>query len=314
MNIKTAHLLDTQEGVEFAAKVLAEGGRCAFPTETVYGLGADARNNSAVAGIFEAKGRPQFNPLIVHVASLTEAQKYGVFNESALALAQAFWPGPLTIVVPLRANSELSPLVTAGLPSVGLRVPAAPLAQKLLAAFDGPIAAPSANPSGKISPTTAAHVSDGLTGKIEAIIDGGSCDVGLESTIVGCVAEPTLLRPGGLPSDIIEQCLNGRLDQPSTDEITSPGQLLSHYAPKAPVRLEVTQKKKGEVLIGFGPTKNADLSLSESGNLREAAANLFQILHQANDLNADGIAIAPVPETGLGVAINDRLRRAAAPR
>lgn len=314
LKIQTAHLIDTQDGIAQAAKVLADGGLCAFPTETVYGLGADARDGLSVARIFEAKGRPQFNPLIVHVASVEDAQKYGIFNNSALALAQAFWPGPLTLVVPLRNDSGLSELVTAGLNSVGLRVPAATLAQNLLTMFDGPIAAPSANPSGKISPTIAQHVTDDLSGKIDAIIDGGACEVGLESTIVGCVTRPTLLRPGGLPVEIIEQCLDQTLERPNTGEISAPGQLLSHYAPNAPVRLEATEKFDREVLIGFGPTENADLSLSESGDLHDAAANLFQILHQANDLNASRIAVAPIPETGLGVAINDRLRRAAAPR
>ncbi|MEY8096821.1 L-threonylcarbamoyladenylate synthase [Falsihalocynthiibacter sp. S25ZX9] len=312
--IQTLLLPETPDGVNQAAKILTHGGLCAFPTETVYGLGADARNSAAVAGIFHAKGRPQFNPLIVHVASLEAAEKYGVFNEDARALAQAFWPGPLTLVVPLRADAGLSSLVTAGLGSVGLRVPAAPLAHDLLQTFQGPVAAPSANPSGKISPTTAAHVVDGLSGRIDAILDGGSCEVGLESTIVGCVAAPTLLRHGGLPKEAIEQCLGHDLADAKKGEISAPGQLLSHYAPSAPVRLNATGKLAGEVLIGFGATKDADLTLSHSGDLHEAAANLFDILHQANALNAEKIAFAPIPEVGLGQAINDRLRRAAAPR
>ncbi|WP_380058740.1 L-threonylcarbamoyladenylate synthase [Falsihalocynthiibacter sp. SS001] len=312
--MQTVLIPSSQDGITQAANILAEGGLCAFPTETVYGLGADARNDSAVANIFAAKGRPQFNPLIVHVASLEHAEKYGEFDTNARALAQAFWPGPLTIVVPLRANSGLSDLVTAGLGSVGLRVPATPLAQNLLHQFDGPIAAPSANPSGKISPTTADHVVDGLWGKIDGIVNGGPCDVGLESTIVGCTAAPTLLRAGGLPTEALEACLSQLLAAPINGEITAPGQLLSHYAPNAPVRLNATAKREGEVFIGFGAIEGADLNLSPSGDLHEAATNLFRILHEANAMNADTICVAPIPEIGLGVAINDRLRRAAAPR
>lgn len=248
------------------------------------------------------------------MASLKEAEKYGVFNEDARALAQAFWPGPITLVVPLRADAGLSNLVTAGLGSVGLRVPEAALAQSLLQAFQGPVAAPSANPSGKISPSAAAHVVDGLSGRIDAILDGGTCEVGLESTIVGCIAAPTLLRHGGVPKEAIEQCLGRELADAKAGEITAPGQLLSHYAPTAAVRLNATEKRAGELLVGFGDTKDADLSLSPSGDLHEAAAHLFDILHQANALNASKIAFAPIPEIGLGHAINDRLRRAAAPR
>lgn len=229
-------------------------------------------------------------------------------------LAQTFWPGPLTIVVPLRENSKLSKLVTAGLGSVGLRVPESPLAQSLLRCFQGPVAAPSANPSGKISPTAASHVMGGLSGKIDAILDGGTCEVGLESTIVGCVGEPTLLRHGGMPKEAIESCIGRPLFEPVEGQITAPGQLLSHYAPVAAVRLNAANKQSGETLVGFGKTEDADLSLSPSGDLREAAANLFEILHQANALGSNVIAFAPIPETGLGQAINDRLRRAAAPR
>lgn len=294
--------------------MLGHGGLCAFPTETVYGLGADARNDVAVAGIFAAKGRPQFNPLIVHVANMAEAEKLGVFNADARALAQAFWPGPLTLVVPLRPDSGLSDLVTAGLGSVGIRVPAGEVAAALLRAFGGPVAAPSANPSGKISPSTAAHVLDGLDGHIEAVLDGGPCRVGLESTIIGCVDAPAFLRAGGLAKEEVEACLGHALAAATKGEISAPGQLLSHYAPKAPVRLNATTKKAGEILIGFGATEGADFTLSASGDLREAAANLFSVLHQANAKNAASIAFAPIPETGLGQAINDRLKRAAAPR
>lgn len=314
MKIKTVVVKNSPKGIQKAAVTLSAGGLCAFPTETVYGLGADARNSSAVAKIFEAKGRPQFNPLIVHVASLVEAQQYGEFNEQALALAQAFWPGPLTIVVPLRDDAGLSPLVTAGLGSVGLRSPDGNLAQTLLQALDGPIAAPSANPSGKISPTSAKHVVDGLSGRIDIVLDGGPCEVGLESTIVGCIDAPTLLRAGGLPKEIIENCLGTELLNADESKITAPGQLLSHYAPSASVRLNAEEKRAGEILVGFGDTPDAELSLSPMGDLHEAATNLFSVLHQANALNAEKIAFAPIPAVGLGVAINDRLRRAAAPR
>lgn len=306
---QTEMLTADAPGLAAAATVLARGGLVAFPTETVYGLGADARDDRAVARIFAAKGRPSFNPLIVHVADLAAAQSIAEFDASALALAEAFWPGPLTLVLPLRDGHGIAPLVTAGLSTVALRVPAHPVGQGLLAAFGGPVAAPSANPSGRISPTTAAHVMDGLAGKVDAIVDGGACTVGLESTIVGG-APLTLLRPGGLATEEIEAVV-GPLAK-AGDAITAPGQLLSHYAPNAPVRLNANSAHPGEVLLGFGPMQS-DLNLSVSGDLIEAAANLFGHLHI---LNATGqcIAVAPVPNTGLGRAINDRLKRAAAPR
>lgn len=295
-----------------ASDLLAQGRLVAFPTETVYGLGADARNGEAVAAIYEAKGRPSFNPLIVHVASAEAARRYANWPEVAERLAAEFWPGPLTLVLPLRADSGLSPLVTAGLDSVAIRVPAGELAQELLTAFDGPVAAPSANPSGKISPTTAQHVIAGLDGKIAAVMDGGACTVGLESTIIGLTGAPTLLRDGGLPREAIEAVLGASLAAHGGG-IAAPGQMASHYAPSAALRLNAQAWQSGEVRLGFGPME-CELNLSASGDLMEAAANLFGHLHLLDAMEGDKIAVAPVPETGLGRAINDRLRRAAAPR
>lgn len=304
-------------GFEAASDLWAAGKLVAFPTETVYGLGADARNDHAVAGIFEAKQRPSFNPLIVHVASVEAAKALVVWSDLADRLAQAFWPGPLTLVLPLKAGSGISPLVTAGKDTLAVRMPAHPVARALLGTYAGPIAAPSANPSGKISPTLARHVQEGLGTRVDGIIDGGACDVGVESTIVGLFEAPTLLRPGGLLSDVIEQALGQPLSQaPKTftgSEVSAPGQLASHYAPGALVRLNARTAEPGEVMLGFADV-DGDLNLSASGDLREAAANLFHHLHALDAMNAQGIAVAPVPNHGLGVAINDRLGRAAAPR
>lgn len=315
--IATEHLEPSPEGLARAAEVLRGGGLVAFPTETVYGLGGDARDDRAVARIYQAKGRPRFNPLIVHVPDLAAARAFALFDARAEALAAQFWPGPLTLVLPLRADAGLSALVTAELPSVAVRVPAHPVAQALLRAFGGPLAAPSANPSGRVSPTRAAHVLDGLSGRIEAVLDGGSCTVGVESTILGLVGAPLLLRPGGVPAEALEAALG--LDLPTGGDAakpSAPGQLASHYAPAAGVRLDVTRPEGAEVWVGFGPCPGAALSLSESGDEVEAAARLFHILREADRLAGEGgrIAFAPVPETGLGRAINDRLRRAAAPR
>ena len=312
----TETLAPDDAGIARAARLLAEGELVAFPTETVYGLGGDARSDRAVAGIYAAKGRPSFNPLIVHLPDLAAVDRYAQVGPKARALAQAFWPGPLTLVLPLRDGAGLSPLVTAGLPTVAIRVPAHPLAQRLLRAFGGPVAAPSANPSGRVSPTRADHVLDGLSGRIAAVLDGGPCAVGLESTIVLADPDPVLLRPGGVPVEAMAAVLGqplatgGDAQKPS-----APGQLASHYAPEAGVRLNATTAAPGEVLVGFGPVKGA-LTLSDSGDLVEAAARLFDILRQADRLAGPGgrIAFAPVPQTGLGLAINDRLRRAAAPR
>jgi L-threonylcarbamoyladenylate synthase len=304
------------KGVAQAAELLRTGQLVAFPTETVYGLGADARSDAAVARIYEAKGRPSFNPLIVHVPDIAVAEAIAELGPNARCLAAAFWPGPLTLVLPLRAEAGVSPMVTAGLPTVAIRVPEHPLAQWLLWAFGGPVAAPSANPSGRVSPTQADHVLQGLSGRIAAVLDGGSCDVGLESTIVLADPEPILLRPGGLPVEALEAALGRPLATGGdAGRPTSPGQLASHYAPDASLRMNVTKARDGEVLVGFGPVRGA-LSLSKSGDLVEAASRLFQVLREADRLAGPGgrMAFAPVPEKGLGRAINDRLRRAAAPR
>ncbi|UYV38420.1 L-threonylcarbamoyladenylate synthase [Rhodobacteraceae bacterium D3-12] len=310
--MQTKTLSTTPEGINAAAASLAAGGLVAFPTETVYGLGADARNGKAVARIYDAKGRPSFNPLIVHVADAAAAQEFVVWNEVAETLSRHFWPGALTLVLPIKDASSVSPLVTAGLPSLAIRVPTHPVAHALLRAFGGPVAAPSANPSGRISPTTAEHVAAGLSGRIDAIVDGGACGVGLESTIVGLTGAPTLLRPGGVAAEEIERVLG----HPLADHqggIAAPGQLASHYAPGAAVRLEAKDIRPGESLLGFGPVTGATCNLSKTGNLIEAAANLFAMLHAMDD-GKTPIAVSPVPDTGLGRAINDRLRRAAAPR
>lgn len=300
-------------GIARAANLLRQGLLVAFPTETVYGLGGDARNGQAVAGIYAAKGRPSFNPLIAHVASVQSARRFVEWSDQADRLAASFWPGPLTLVLPLRAGHGISSLVTAGLDTLAVRVPAHPTARALLADFDGPVAAPSANPSGQISPTTAAHVRSGLGGRIAGILDDGPCGVGLESTIVGLTGEPTLLRPGGVALEQIEEVLKTPLHAHlAGDPLTAPGQLQSHYAPDAPVRLNAASRQGDEVLLGFGPV-DCDLNLSEAGALPEAAANLFAALHKLNETTRP-IAVSHIPDHGLGAAINDRLRRAAAPR
>ena len=313
---KTPILPASDAGVTRAAELIRGGQLVAFPTETVYGLGGDATDDLAVARIFEAKGRPRFNPLIVHLPDLAAAERVAVFDDIARNVAQAFWPGPLTLVLPLRAGAGLSPLVTAGLSTVAIRVPAHPLARALLRAVGRPVAAPSANPSGRVSPTRAAHVLDGLSGRIAAVLDGGACAVGVESTILGLAGPPALLRPGGIPAEALEAALGQRLAiGGSAEKPSAPGQLASHYAPGAAVRLGAHAAETGEILVGFGPVKG-DLSLSETGDMVEAAANLFHILREADALAgpAGRIAFAPVPDHGLGRAINDRLRRAAAPR
>ncbi len=301
-------------GLSEAAEILVSGGLLAFPTETVYGLGVDARNSDAVARLYAAKGRPSFNPLIVHVSSVEVAERYVEFDDTARALAQAFWPGALTLVLPLRANAGISPLVTAGLQTLAIRVPNHPVAQGLLDAFSGPIAAPSANPSGQVSPTTADHVLDHMTGRIAGVVTGGASHVGVESTIIATQPKPTLLRAGGIPKEAIEDTVGHALACAGDSAApSSPGQLASHYAPKGTVRLNATTVDAGEVLLGFGDVEAA-INLSRSGDLVEAAARLFDALHQLNAMNAHRIAVSPIPEHGLGAAINDRLRRAAAPR
>ncbi|WP_333711961.1 L-threonylcarbamoyladenylate synthase [Yoonia sp.] len=303
-----------QAGLRRAAEILGAGGLVSFPTETVYGLGADARDDRAVAGIYAAKGRPSFNPLIVHLADAKTAHRFVVFNDHAERLAGAFWPGALTLVLPMREGAGISKLVTAGQETLAVRVPDHPVAQGLLAAFDGPIAAPSANPSGRVSPTTATHVLAGLAGRIDAVVDGGPCGVGVESTILSCLGAPALLRAGGIPVEAIEACLGQPLLRPDDPAIpVAPGQLHSHYAPQGRVRLNATSAQEGEVLLGFGPVA-ADLNLSPSGDLIEAAATLFGHLHKLDAMGAAAIAVSPIPNHGLGLAINDRLQRAAAPR
>ncbi|QYZ68975.1 L-threonylcarbamoyladenylate synthase [Neotabrizicola shimadae] len=315
---ETLMLSPDAAGVQRAAGLLQAGGLVALPTETVYGLAGDARSDLAVARIFEAKGRPRFNPLIVHVPDVAAAEAVAVLDDRARRLAAAFWPGPLTMVLPVRAEAGLSALVTAGLGSVAVRVPAHPLAQALLRALGGPLAAPSANPSGKVSPTTAAHVVEGLSGRIAAVLDGGPCAVGVESTILGLTGAAVLLRPGGVPVEALEAVLGESVAlRDEAAAVTAPGQLASHYAPEARVRLEARTARPGEVWVGFGPDcAGAALTLSPSGDLVEAAARLFAVLREADRLAGPGgaIAFAPVPEAGLGRAINDRLGRAAAPR
>ena len=300
------------QSIAQAARILTDGGLVGFPTETVYGLGADATNGEAVASIFAAKGRPRFNPLIVHIEDLAQAEKHAEFSETARALAHAFWPGALTLVLPRRADSNLSHLVSAGLDTVALRVPSHPVARDLLAACRRPIAAPSANLSGKVSATTAEHVAEGLSGKVDFILDGGPSSLGLESTVIGFEgSKPTLLRPGAVAREEIE-AITGPLAA-AADKILSPGQLESHYAPRAALRLNAQQARDSEVLLGFGNAPGARLNLSPRGDLKEAAANLFAMLRTL-DQNAAAIAVSPIPQTGLGEAINDRLTRAAAPR
>ncbi|MBF9032756.1 threonylcarbamoyl-AMP synthase [Rhodobacterales bacterium HKCCE2091] len=305
------------DGIARAAALLSQGALVAMPTETVYGLAADARNDRAVAQVFAAKGRPEFNPLIVHVPDLAAAEALAHVPQTARDLAQAFWPGPLTMVLPLKPGAGLSPLVTAGLPTVAIRVPAHKAAQALLRAFGGPVAAPSANPSGRISPTTAAHVADGLGDAVAAILDAGPCSVGVESTILRVDDLRTvLLREGGLPREALLP-LAGALPADTTPAaVSAPGQLASHYAPRASVEIDSDLSDPGAVRIGFGRGPEAEFNLSPVGDMVEAAANLFAMLHAADAMAGDGgrIAVAPVPDHGLGRAINDRLRRAASAR
>jgi L-threonylcarbamoyladenylate synthase len=307
------------QAIEAAAACLSQGGLVAFPTETVYGLGADAGNGKAIARLYAAKDRPAFNPLIVHVASLDAAYRLAQFDASAQALAAAFWPGPLTLVLPKRPDCGVADLALAGLDSVAVRVPAHPVAQALLAAFSRPVVAPSANRSGHVSPTSAAHVLNDLRGRIDLIIDAGPCAVGVESTIVSCLGEPTLLRPGGLARRSIEHVIERALAvAPVADDAPlAPGMLASHYAPKARLRLEALMPHNDEALLAFGPAPafaGTTLNLSPRGDLIEAAANLFSHLRALDASGAKAIAVMKVPHDGLGEAINDRLSRAAAPR
>ena len=304
-----------------AATALRQGGLVAFPTETVYGLGADACHGEAIARLYAAKGRPAFNPLIAHVADVAAARRLAVFDAAAEKLAAAFWPGPLTLVLPKRPDCPVAALALAGLDSIAIRVPSHKTARALLAAFGGPVVAPSANRTGHVSPTTPAHVLADLRGRIDLILDDGPCAVGVESTIVGLLGEPSLLRPGGLPREEIERVLGQALVMPSPGETDdaplAPGMLASHYAPTARVRLDATTPRQGEALLAFGaapPFDGTTLNLSPRGDLIEAAANLFSHLRALDAAGATTIAVMPVPHDGLGDAINDRLARAAAPK
>jgi len=311
----------TEEAIAAAAALLRQGNLVAFPTETVYGLGGDATNGRAVAAIFAAKGRPRFNPLIVHVPDAAKAGEHAEMSALARRLAAAFWPGPLTLVLARRAHSSLSELVSAGLDSVAVRVPDHPVAQALLRAAGCPLAAPSANRSGHLSPTRAEHVYADFGDGIALILDGGPTAHGLESTVIDARGkEPVLLRPGAVPADTIEAVLGQPLRRAaaSTDTPSSPGQLASHYAPRARLRLGAAHANDGEALLAFGPNvaqgAARTINLSPTGDLIEAAANLFAALRTLDKTGVATIAVMPIPEHGLGEAINDRLRRAAAPR
>jgi len=305
-------LPDTSASIATAARALVAGELVALPTETVYGLAGRADRDEAVAAIYRAKGRPDFNPLIVHVADLAAAERLAAFDDRARALAARFWPGPLTLVLPLREGAGLAAAVTAGLPTVALRSPAHPAMRAVLAASGLPLAAPSANRSGGVSPTCAAHVADSLAGRIGLVIDGGACAAGLESTIVALRADGgwQVLRPGPIGREELVAVLGSEPGVTGAG-IEAPGQLASHYAPGKPVRLDATEAREGEFLIGFGPVAG-DCNLSEAADLAEAAARLYACLHWAAAAPQGRIAVAPVPREGIGIAINDRLGRAAA--
>jgi L-threonylcarbamoyladenylate synthase len=327
VGLTTPILAANEAAVADAARSLRDGGLVAFPTETVYGLGADATNAAAIARLYEAKGRPAFNPLIAHACDLEAAQRIARFDAQAIRLANAFWPGPLTLVLPKAPGCAVADLATAGLDTIAVRVPAHPVARQILRAFGGPVVAPSANLSGHVSPTTAAHVQNDLEGRIDLIVDGGAVEVGVESTIVGCFDAPMLLRPGGVPRGEIERVLGRALLQPPDERSSdsgqplAPGMLASHYAPRTPVRLNADRLEAGEALLAFGPHAISGvevgpdvMNLSARGDLAEAAANLFGYLRALDARGARAIAVMPVPHHGLGEAINDRLRRAAAGR
>ena len=310
-----------------AAACLAAGGLVAFPTETVYGLGADAENGAAIARLYAAKGRPSFNPLIAHVADAAAAARLARFDDAATRLASAFWPGPMTLVLPKAENCLVADLATAGLDSIAVRVPDHPIARGLIAALGRAMVAPSANRSGHVSPTTAAHVMADLGDRIDLVVDGGPTAVGVESTILACLnGAPTLLRPGGLPRATIEQVLGCALAEPPPDPAAdakaplAPGMLTSHYAPRARLRLDAREVRDGEAVLAFGAAPSGcgraalRRNLSERADLEEAAANLFSHLRALDAAGVAVIAVAPIPHEGLGEAINDRLKRAAAPR
>jgi L-threonylcarbamoyladenylate synthase len=300
-----------------AADILRRGGLVAFPTETVYGLGANAGDDKAVASIFEAKGRPRFNPLIVHVSDVSAAETFVEFSPLARELAAKFWPGALTLVLPRKPDARLSLLVSAGMDTVAIRVPSHPLARKLIAAAGRSIAAPSANASGQVSPTTAQHVAQSLGENVDLILDGGATAHGIESTVIGFEnGTPVMLRPGAVAREDIER-ITGPLSVSGSEALSSPGRLPSHYAPRTQLRLNANDVRDGEALLAFGPGKPRAanmLNLSPSGDLKEAAANLFAMLRKLDATGATRIAVMPIPDHGLGEAINDRLARAAAPR
>jgi L-threonylcarbamoyladenylate synthase len=321
VKLSTRVLSADRDAVAAAVRALGDGGLVAFPTETVYGLGADATNGEAVARLYAAKGRPRFNPLISHVADMDAARRIARFDSDAEKLSAAFWPGPLTLVLPKADGCPVSELATAGLDSIAVRIPDHPVAQDILRGFRKPVVAPSANPSGHVSPTTATHVLADLDGRIDLILDGGPTRVGVESTVVSCLGAPTLLRPGGVSREAIERALGRVLvvAAPLADEAPlAPGMLTSHYAPTTPLRLNAVSVNAGEALLAFGgdsPTGAAyTLNLSLSGDLVEAAANLFAHLRALDAAGHKGIAAMPIPNEGLGEAINDRLARAAAPK
>ena len=327
VGLKTPIMPAGEAAAAAAARSLDEGGLVAFPTETVYGLGADATNPAAIARLYQAKGRPAFNPLIAHVGDIAAAQLIARFDDAAMALAEAFWPGPLTLVLPKTDGCAVADLATAGLDTIAIRIPAHPVARDILRLFGRPVAAPSANLSGHVSPTTAAHVESDLSGRIDLIVDGGPVAVGVESTIVGCFDQPMLLRPGGLPRAEIERVLGRALLQPPVDadsdsgQPLAPGMLASHYAPRARVRLHADRIEPGEALLAFGlgaisgiDAASAVMNLSARGDLAEAAANLFGFLRALDARGVRSIAVMPIPDEGLGEAINDRLRRAAVGR
>lgn len=315
----------TPESIATAARYIEQGGLVAFPTETVYGLGADATNDFAVAGIFSAKGRPTFNPLISHVPNVMVAERYAIFDDRAKKLAAKFWPGPLTLVLPRRPDCAISLLATAGLDTVALRCPAHPVALRLIAEARRPIAAPSANRSGHVSPTTAQHVAEDLGDRVPLILDGGPTEVGLESTVLDASGPAlVILRPGLISADDITEATGEPVSRAApiaddTDLPTAPGQLASHYAPRAKIRLNADTAREGEALLAFGPIPTSVTGpfeqLSEKRNLLEAAANLFAALRRLDATGVEAIAVMPIPsDAGLGDAINDRLARAAAPR
>ena len=304
----------TRENIEMAAAILRAGGLVALPTETVYGLAADATNGEAVARIFQVKGRPRFNPLICHVTDGEAARRVVDVPLAAEELIEAFWPGPLTLVLPRLPDAPISDLVTAGLDTLAVRAPAHSVARQLLYAVDRPLAAPSANPSGTVSPTTAGHVADGLGDRVDLILDGGPCGIGLESTIVAVTDDTlVLLRPGSITQADLHEATGAPVRAHDGDVINAPGQLKSHYAPRARLRLNATERQNDEVLIGFGDV-DGDLNLSPAGGVVEAASRLFRYLREADAMGRGTIAVAPIPDRGVGIAINDRLQRAAAPR